>query len=186
MAMTSELYRGMIIKYNNEPHILIEKEFHSPGKGGAFNRCKLKAIKTGKIFQVTFRSNEKLDELDIETRNMQYLYLDGNNAVFMNPETYDQFNVSLDSIPGGTEFLHTESKYIMSFYEDEVIYVQLPPKITLEVTETSDAVRGDTATNAYKQAVVETGAAVQVPLFVKQGDRIVINTEDKTYFSKAN
>jgi elongation factor P len=184
MAATSELSRGMIIRFNNEPHILVEKEFYSPGKGGAFNRCRLKSIKTGKFFYHVFKSGEKVEELDIETKNTQYLYIDGETAYFMDPTTFEQFGVSLEIIPNGTDFLHTDAKYIMSFFEGEVIYVQLPQKITLTVTETSDAVKGNTATNASKEAIVETGYKVQVPLFIKVGDRIVINTEGGTYFSK--
>ncbi len=176
----------MIIMFNGEPHILVEKEFYSPGKGGAFNRCKLKNIKTGKFVNHVFRSEEKVNELDVETRNMQYLYADDNFAYFMNPDTFEQINLSLDLIPGKTDYLHESGKYIMSFYEDEVIFVQLPAKISLIVTETSDAVKGNTATNAYKEATLETGLKVQVPLFIKQGDKIIINTDTGSYFSKEN
>ncbi|CAG1021114.1 Elongation factor P [Patescibacteria group bacterium] len=186
MAATSELYRGMIIKHNNEPCILIEKEFYSPGKGSAFNRCKLKSIKTGKIVNVVFKSGEKVDELEVSTRNMQYLYADDNYAYFMNPDTFDQVTVPLEDIPGKTDYLHSDAKYIMSFYEDEVIYVQLPAKISLVITEAPEAVKGDTATNALKEVTVETGLKVKVPLFIKTGDKIIINTESGEYYSKEN
>lgn len=184
MAGTTELYRGMIINFNNEPHILIEKEFYSPGKGGAFNRCRLKNIKNGKFFYHVFKSGEKVDELDIQTKTMQFIYTEGSDAYFMDPDSYEQIALPLDQIPNGSDFLHTDAKYIMSFYEGDVIYVQLPQKITLAVTETPDAVKGNTATNASKDATLETGAHVQVPLFIKGGDKIIINTESGTYFSK--
>ncbi len=186
MSATSELYRGMIIKHNNEPHILVEKEFYSPGKGSAFNRCKLKSIKTGKFVNIVLKSGEKVEELEVSTRNMQYLYNDGDSAYFMNPDTFDQVTVSLDLIPGGTDYLHSDAKYVMSFYEDEVIYVQLPGKIALTIIEAPDAVRGDTATNAMKEVTVETGLKVKVPLFIKNGEKILINTETNEYYSKAN
>lgn len=184
MAGTTELTRGMIIEFNKEPHILIEKEFYSPGKGGAFNRVRLKSIKTGKIFNHVFRSGEKVEELDIESKTMQYSYIEGSSAVFMDPETYDMVNVSLDLINGETNFLHEDAKYIISFYEGNPIYVQIPQKITLKIIDTFDAVKGDTATNASKEATLETGFKVQVPLFIKNGERIVINTDSGTYFSK--
>jgi len=186
MADTTELRRGMIIRFNNEPHILIDKEFYSPGKGGAFNRCRLRSIKSGKIFYHVFKSGEKVEELDVETRNMQFLYADESNGYFMNPETFEQITVPLDIIPGKTDYLHTDAKYIMSVFEEEVIYVQLPAKVSLIVTETTDAVKGNTATNASKEATVETGLKVQVPLFIKQGDKIIINTDTGAYFSKEN
>ncbi len=184
MAGTTELRRGMIIEFNNEPHVLIEKEFYSPGKGGAFNRVRLKSIKSGKIFNHVFRSGEKVEELEIESKTMQYSYVEGNSAVFMDPTTYDLVNVLMDLIPGGTDFLHEDGKYIISFYEGNPIYAQIPQKITLKIIDTFDAVKGDTATNASKEATVETGFKVQVPLFIKNGERIVINTDTGTYFSK--
>jgi elongation factor P len=186
MADTSEIRRGMIIRFNNEPHIIMEKEFRAMGKGGAFNRVKLKNIKTGKFVNHVFKSGEKVEELDVMTMNMQYMYADDSKAYFMNPETFEQIELSLDLIPGGTDWLHPDAKYIMSMFEDEVIYVQLPAKISLIITETSDAVKGDTATNASKEATLETGVKVQVPLFIKQGDKIIINTDTGTYFSKDN
>ncbi len=184
MAMTMEISRGMIIKFNNEPHIIIEKEFYSPGKGGSFNKTRLKSIKTGKIVANVFKSEEKVEEIEVTTMTVQFVYVDGDNAVFMDPTTYEQMNVPLSSIENGTDFLHTEAKYIAKIYEGEVIFLQLPPKITLEVTETPDAVKGDTTSGAYKDATLETGAVVKVPLFIKSGQKIIVNTEDRAYFSK--
>ncbi len=184
MAFTSEITRGMIINFNNEPHILISKEFYSPGKGGAFTRTKLKNIKTGKNLNHVFKSGEKLDQLDIETKTMQFLYADENDSYFMDPETFEQLTISLDMIDGGTDFLHTEGKYIIIIYEGEAISVQMPAKIALIVNETSDAVKGNTSGNATKEAILETGAKVYVPLFIKTGERVVINTETRQYVSK--
>jgi elongation factor P len=184
MAGTTELYRGMIIKFNNEPHVLIEKEFYSPGKGGAFNRTKLQNIKTGKIVSQIFKSGEKVDELDVSTKTVQYLYIDGNNVVFMDPVTFEQISIEMEIIPGKTDWLHGEGKYIAKIYEGDVIYLQVPPKLTLVITDTYDAVKGDTASNAMKDATLETGAVVKVPLFIKNGDKIIVNTDTGTYFAK--
>lgn len=176
----------MIINFNNEPHVVIEKEFYSPGKGGAFTRTKIKNIKTGKILNQVFKSGEKLDELDIETKTMQYLYADENEAYFMDPVTFDQLSVSLGMIDGGMDWLHADGKYIIIIYEGQAISVQLPAKIALQVTETSDAVKGNTSGNATKEAILETGAKVYVPLFIKQNDKVIINTETSQYVSKEN
>ncbi len=186
MAMTSDLYRGMVIKWNGQPHIMVEKEFAAMGKGSGFNRVRLKNIKTGKFFNEHITSGVKVEEIDVTTKNVQFIYVDGVSAVFMDPVTYEQISFPLESIPGKTDWLHGDAKYVAQIYEDEVINLLLPPKMTLEITETYDAVKGDTATGAKKDAVLETGATVKVPLFIKQGEKIIVNTEDGAYFSKAN
>lgn len=184
--MTSDLYRGMIIKWNGQPHIMVEKEFAAMGKGSGFNRVRLKNIKTGKFFNEHITSGVKVEEIDVTTKNVQYIYVDGNSAVFMDPESYEQISVSMDMIQGGTDWLHGDAKYVAQIYEDQVINIQLPPKMTLEIIETYDAVKGDTATGAKKDAKLETGVTVKVPLFIKQGEKIIVSTEDGSYFSKAN
>ena len=186
MAMTSDLYRGMVVKWNGQPHIMVEKEFAAMGKGSWFNRVRLKNIKTGKFFNEHITSGVKVEEIDVSTKSVQFIYVDGNSAVFMDPVTYEQISFSLDLIPGKTDWLHGDSKYVVQVYEDEVINLLLPPKMTLEITETYDAVKGDTATGAKKDAILETGATVKVPLFIKQGEKVIVNTEDGAYFSKAN
>ncbi len=184
MGFTNNIVRGMFIMFNKEPHLILEKEFYSPGKGAAFNRTRLKSLKTGKIINQVFKSGEKVEEIEVETKTMQFIYIDGNDAYFMDPETYDQVSVSLDIIDRGTNYLHPDAKYVTVNYEGEVLSVQLPGKIALEVTETSDATKGNTATNATKEAVLETGAKVQVPLFIKQGEKVIINTETNSYVGK--
>jgi elongation factor P len=186
MGLTNNIVRGMFILFNKEPHLVVDREFYSPGKGGAFNRVKLKSLKTGKIISQTIKTNEKVEEIDVETRTMQFIYVDGNDAYFMDPKTYDQISVPLSLIEGGSDYLHADGKYVTISYEGEVLSVQLPSKLTLVVTETTDATRGNTANNATKEAVLETGARVQVPLFIKQGERIIINTQTETYVGKAD
>ena len=185
MAGTTELRRGMIIMHNGEPCILIEKEFYSPGKGAAFNRCKLKSIKTRKITSEVIKSGTKVDELDVISKTVSFLYEDGINAYFMDPETFEQYDILLSEIQGGKSFLYTEGKYIITLYEGKPIYLQIPAKITLTVVSTPEGVKGDTVSNATKEAELETGLVVQVPLFIKNGDKIVVNTEEQTYYSKA-
>ena len=186
MALTSNITRGMVIMYNNEPCIVIDKEFYAPAKGASFHRTKIKNIKTGKIISHTVKSVEKVEEIDVDTKTMQFLYSDDTYAYFMDPVSFDQIEVPLEQIPSGTDYLHTDGKYVLLIYEGKAISVQLPLKIILAVTETGEGVKGNTATNATKEAIVETGLKVFVPLFVKIGDRISINTESGTYYSKEN
>jgi elongation factor P len=186
MAFTSDLKEGMYVLFNGDLYSIIEREFYKPGKGGAYNRCKLRNLRTGKVLAHTFGSNEKLEEVTVENRTVQYLYVDGDDVYFMDPESFDQFSVKLALIPGGTDYLHPDCKYIATSYEDEILGVQIPIKMGLLITETTDAVKGNTTTNAYKEAILETGAKVQVPLFISQGDRIIINTETNSYVSKEN
>lgn len=186
MSATTDISKGLIIKYNNEPHVIIEKEFYSPGKGGAFNRVKLKNIKTGKILSDTWSSSLKVEVYDdVFNKTVLYSYMDGNSVVFVDPDTYEQYYVELNMVEGGTDWLHEEARFIATFQGETIIFLQVPPKITLTITETPDAVKGDTVNNNYKDAVVETGAKVKVPMFLKSGDKIIINTESREYFSKA-
>lgn len=184
MATTNDIFRGMIINLNNEPHVVIEKEFYKPGKGGSFTRTRLQNIRTGKYVNQVFKSGEKIEELVVSKKTMQYLYHDESDAYFMDPQSFEQFNVKLEMIPGNTTYLHESANYILTFYEGDVIFAQLPAKITLAVTDTAEAVKGNTVNNAYKEAILETGAKVMVPLFIKNGDKIIVNTEENSYSSK--
>ena len=186
MALTNTITKGMVVMMNNEPHIVIDKEFYAPAKGASFHHVKFKNIRSGKIITIKVKSVEKVDEIEVDTKTMQFLYSDEKDAYFMDPVTFDQIAVPLDSISNGTAYLHADAKYVLLIYEGKAISVQLPLKITLTVTETGEGVRGNTATNATKPATLETGLTIQVPLFIKTGDKISINTEYGTYYSKEN
>lgn len=185
MSLTAEITRDMVIKYNGEPHLIVDKEFYAPAKGGSFSRTKLRNLKTGQVINRTFRTGEKFEEMEVDTKSMQFIYSDENSAYFMDPESFEQLPVSLSRIPGRTDFLHTEAKYLALVQDGEIISIQLPPKITVKVTDTTHSVRGNTVTNTMKEATIETGAKVHVPLFVNVGDKVIINTETGKYFSKA-
>lgn len=175
----------MYIKFNEEPYVVLDKEFYSPGKGAAFNRTKLKSLKSGKIINQVFKSGEKVDEIFVDTKTMQFIYIDGNKAYFMDPQTYDQIYISLENIDGKGGYLHSSARYVMISYEGEVLSIQLPKKIILQVTKTTGATKGNTATNATKEAELETGLKIRVPLFIEEGDKIEINTEAESYVAKA-
>lgn len=185
MALTDKVVRGMIININGDPHLILEREFYKPGKGGAYNKTKLKNLRNGKIFLQTYKSTEKVDEINVDTKNMIYSYVDGAKAVFMDAETYEQVEIDIEQIPGGTSFLMEGEKYIIVSYEGVPLSVQPPIKMIMTVTETTDAVKGNTSGNATKEAVLETGFTLQVPMFIKQGEKIEINTETGQYNSKA-
>lgn len=184
MALTDKIVRDMIIMYSGQPHLVVEREFYKPGKGGAYNRTKLKNLRSGKVISQTFKTTEKVEELDITTRSMNYLYLDGDSAYFMDPNSFEQISISTNSIPGGTDYLKEGEDYIVVSYEGEILSVKLPPKIVFEVTETAGADRGNTSGNATKDATLDTGLSIQVPLFIKNGDRVIVNTEFGEYVSK--
>jgi elongation factor P len=185
MGFTTNIYQGQTIRYNNELFTVIEREFAAMGKGSSFNRTRLRNIVTGKVIPITFKDGDTVEEVDVEKFNVQFLYNDSNKAYFMNPTNFEQFEFDIESIPHGTDFLHQDATYMASKYEDKIIAIVLPLKIHLVVTDTPDGVRGDTVSNASKDAIVETGAKVQVPLFIKNGDKISINTESYSYVSKA-
>lgn len=185
MAATSDVKAGMYVTSEGELYLIIEREFYKPGKGGAYNRVKLRNLKNGKVTSQTWKSDQKVEEVQVQSRSAQYLYVDGSDVHFMDSETFEQFSFPLEGIPGKMDYLHTDGKYIASYYEDKVISVQVPIKMSLVVTETSGAVRGNTAGNATKEAILETGAKVQVPLFINTGEKIIINTETGSYATKA-
>ncbi len=182
---TTDIMLGMYVLYEGQPHVVIDKEFYSPAKGASFTKTKLRNLNTGKIISTVYKSVERPEEISVDNQTMQYLYNDGNKAFLMNPNTFEQVEVSINLIPGGTDFLHIDGKYIATIYNDKILSIQIPVKMTLEVTDTTDAVKGNTATNASKDAILETGAKVQVPLFINRGDRITINTDDRSYVAKA-
>src|ERR671933_56275 len=156
-----------------------------PGKGGAFVRTKLKALDSGAVVDRTFRAGEKFNRILTETKNMQYLYDTGEEVVFMDEETYEQTSLPRSSVEDALEFLQPSSSVQMLLVNDRPSGVQMPASVELTVTETSPGVRGDTVSNVTKPAKLETGATVQVPLFVNTGDRIKVDPREKRYISRA-
>lgn len=185
MANTTEFNRDDVILMNGLPHLITKKEFYSPCKGGSFSRMEFKNLKTGQTIRQTVRTGEKLEVIDIDTKNVQFLYVDSEIAYFMDGETFEQYPIPLERIHGGTDYLHAEARYIGKIYEGELIAITVPFKIAVLITETSDAVKGNTSGGAMKEAVLETGAKVQVPLFINQDEKIIISTETNSYVSRA-
>jgi elongation factor P len=181
---TSDIRNGLTIRYNGEIHTITEFHHVSPGNWRAFIRTKLKNMKTGRVVEVRFRSGEELDIVRIEHRPCQYLYQDGQDFIFMNTETYDQFPLPTEMLGDTAQFLK-EGMTVDALFEGEtVVGVDMPNFVNLEVTYTEPAVRGDTATNVLKAATLETGATVNVPLFVESGDTIKIDTRTGEYVER--
>ena len=177
---------GKKLLVDGELYAVLERAHHKPGKGGAFVRFKLKGIVTGKVIDHTVRAGSKMESADVTTQPMQYLYQQGDNFIFMELESYDQIPISADLIGFGSGFLMESTEVQVTMFEGKAIGVQLPQKMEFEVTETiDDADRGNTATSATKEATLETGMVVQVPLFVKTGDKVRVLTEDGSYLERA-
>ena len=186
MADTSEIRKGLTIKFNHDIYSVVEFLHVKPGKGAAFVRTKLKSVTTGRVLENTFPSGAKIDVVRVERRNFQFLYKEGENFVMMDTESYDQVPVEPHKIPA-PQFLK-ESDMVEILYNTEnesILTVEQPATVIMEVTYTEPGIKGDTATNTLKPATVEGGAEVRVPLFVNIGDRIKINTEDGTYMERA-
>lgn len=176
--------KGQYVMHNGQPHAVTKADFVSPGKGSAFTRAKIKNLKTGAVLEYTYKTTEKVELADIESVEMQYAYFDGTNYVFMNPRTFEQMEVPADLISDVAGFLKEEMVCYVQLHDGVPIGIFPPQKVTLKVTHTEDAVAGDRANAPKKPATLETGAEVMVPLFVKQGDLINIDTETGTYVSR--
>lgn len=184
MISVNDFKTGLTIKVDNGIWKVMEFQHVKPGKGAAFVRSKLRNLRTGAIQEKTFRAGEKVEKAQIDNRRMQYLYANGDSHVFMDNETYDQLELPGDKLEYELKFIKENMEVQIQSYEGETIGIELPNTVTLQVTETEPGIKGDTATGATKQATVETGYSLNVPLFVNEGDLLVINTTDGSYVSR--
>ncbi|NMH88301.1 elongation factor P [Flavivirga algicola] len=182
MATTSDIRNGLCIRYNHDIFKIIEFLHVKPGKGPAFVRTKLKSVTTGKVIDNTFSAGHKLDDVRVETHKFQYLYNEGETFHFMNTEDYSQIELQKNTLDNPGLMKEGEVVTVLINSEDGMpLSVDMPASVILEVTATEPGVKGNTATNATKPATVETGATVNVPLFINEGDKIKIETEKGTY-----
>jgi len=185
MYSTAEFRRGLKIEIDGKPYTIVEFQHVKPGKGGAFVRTKLKNLETGQVLEQTFRSGAKVDIPDLEENNVQYLYQDGDNYVFMDNDTYDQLFIAEEFLGDAVNYLKANIEAKVLFFNGKPIGVDLPITVELEVAETEPGVKGDTATGASKNATMETGLVVQVPLFIEQGEMLRIDTRTGEYIERA-
>jgi len=186
MANTSDIRKGLCIKYNNDIYKIIEFLHVKPGKGPAFVRTKLKSVTTGKVLDNTFSSGHKIEDVRVETRTYQFLYADGETYHFMNTDDYNQITLQESALDAADLLKEGEVVTILFNTEDSMpLSVDMPASVILEVTHTEPGVKGNTATNASKPATVETGAKINVPLFINEGDKIKVDTEKGNYMERA-
>ena len=181
---TNNLKNGMCISYNDKLWVVVEFQHVKPGKGGAFVRTKLKEIKSGRVVEVTFRAGEKLEDVRMETKNLQYLYHDGDDYHFMDSDTYDQFDLSKEFVGEAAKWLKENEVATVLIAGTEMIGVETPMFVELEVVDTDPGFKGDTVQGGTKPATLETGAIVPVPMFVNAGDRIKVDTRDGSYITR--
>ena len=185
MATTADIKKGLCIEFSNDIYKVIEFIHVKPGKGPAFVRTKLKSVTNGKVVDNTFSAGHKIEEVKVITRKFQYLYDDDNGFHFMNNEDFSQIYINKDMIENAQFMKAGEEVTIILKEADETpLSAEIPPTVVLEVTEADPGVKGNTATNALKNAIVETGARVLVPLFIEPGEKIKINTEDGSYIER--
>lgn len=184
MIDVNDLRRGTTILLNGELYRVLEYQHHKPGRGNAIIRTKLRNLRTGATIQQTFLSGDRVEEVRVERRGMQYLYNDGHLYYFMDTETYDQIGIPAHRLEGQTGYLKEGMDLVVAMYEGEPIEVELPSAVDLQVVETEVAVAGDTATTVLKRAVLETGLEIQVPLFVQAGDIVRVDTRTGEYVTR--
>ncbi|TMJ93511.1 MAG: elongation factor P [Actinobacteria bacterium] len=175
----------MHVELDGQVWRIVEFQHVKPGKGGAFVRTKLKALDSGAVVDRTFRAGEKMQRVRTETKSMQYLYDSGDDVVFMDEETYDQITLPRADVAEELAFLQPSSSVLLLMVDGRPAGIQLPASVELDVAETEPGVKGDTVSNVTKPAILETGAVVQVPLFVNVGDRIKVDTRERRYISRA-
>ncbi len=183
---TNELRVGMKVEVDKEPYLILINEFVKPGKGQAFNRVKMKNMLNGRVVERTYKSGEKLDLADIEENQMRFLYKEADGAVFMDEKTFDQVTIPNDVIGNNMPWLMEEIIYQVIFYKGSVIEIIPPTFMEMVITETDPGVRGDTSGRVLKPATTETGAKIQVPIFVEQGEKVKVDTRTGEYVSRAN
>lgn len=184
MATTSDFRPGMAIRMDGELWTVVEFQHVNPGNWRAFVRAKLKSLRSGKVIETRFRAGEAVDAVRLETKQFQYLYHDGSGYVFMDKETYDQISVEEKVVGAGAEFLKDGESVEILFNGNDIVQLEIPITVELKVVETPPGVRGDTATGAQKPARVETGATVNVPLFINEGDKIKVDTRTGDYIER--
>lgn len=181
MISTTDFRRGLKIEIDGEPFIIQEFQHVKPGKGGAFVRTKMKSLITGNVIDRTFKSGDKVDRPDMAEKEMQYLYRDGDSFYFMDNETYEQQFINIEQFQGAEAFLQENVGVTVLFHNQKPIAVELPNFVELTVKQTDPGFKGDTASGATKPATLETGATIQVPLFIKEGEKIRIDTRTGEY-----
>lgn len=182
---TNEFKSGLKLMLDGDPCSIIENEFVKPGKGQAFNRVRIRNLKTGRVIERTFKSGDSVEAADVMEVDMQYLYEDGEFYHFMVPDTYEQYAADVNAMGEAAKWLKGEEKCMVTLWNNEPLLVAAPNFVTLKITETDPGLRGDTSSGGSKAATLETGAVVRVPLFLNIDDLIKVDTRTGEYLSRA-
>ena len=185
MATTNDLKNGMTLNIDGSLWTVVEFQHVKPGKGPAFVRTKMKQVLTGKVVEKTFNAGVKVEVAVVEKRDMQFLYKDGSDFVFMDTATYDQITISAATVGDAANYMLENAEVIVAMNEGNPLYVEMPASVALEITYTEPGIQGDRSSGGTKPATLETGIDIQVPLFIKQGEKVLVDTRDGSYLGRA-
>jgi elongation factor P len=186
VATTNDLKNGMVLNLDGQLWSVVEFQHVKPGKGGAFVRTKLKNVLSGKVLDKTFNAGTKVETANVDKRDMQYLYKDGSDFVFMDTSSYDQVMVSAEVVGDGANFMLENQDAVVAMHDGTPLYVELPASVELLIDYTEPGVQGDRATGGTKPARLETGYEIQVPLFLETGTKVKVDTRDGSYLGRVN
>ncbi|AEC02543.1 elongation factor P [Parasphaerochaeta coccoides] len=186
MIKAGQIEKGTALLIKGQPFVCIEREFVNPGKGSAFVRLKLKSPSTGQTLSETMKTQDNAEDIVVRDNDCQYLFNDGENFHFMLTETYEQIEVPMASFPDYQYIMKDGDTYRCTFWEEQILDIQIPSKVVFTVAEAEEAVKGDTVQGATKYVTTETGLKVRVPIFIKLGEKIRVNTETKEYLERVN
>ncbi|WP_222263577.1 elongation factor P [Modestobacter marinus] len=186
MATTNDLKNGIVLNLDGQLWTVTDFQHVKPGKGGAFVRTTLKNVLSGKVVDKTFNAGTKVETATVDKRNMSFLYRDGTDFVFMDLETYDQIHVPAETVGGGADYLLENTEAIVAVHEGTPLYVELPVTMELVVEHTDPGLQGDRSTGGTKPATLETGAQIQVPLFISTGEKLKVDTRDGRYLGRVS
>ena len=186
MATTNDLKNGMTLNLDGQLWNVIEFQHVKPGKGGAFVRTKMRSVLSGKVVEKTFNAGVKVEVASVEKRNMQYLYRDGEDFMFMDSTNYDQISVSRQTVGEAVDYLLENAGVVVAMHEGNPLFIEMPASVELVITYTEPGLQGDRSSGGTKPATVETGITIQVPLFIKQDEKVLVDTRTGAYLGRAN
>jgi elongation factor P len=186
MATTNDLKNGMTLNLDGQLWNVIEFQHVKPGKGGAFVRTKMRSVLSGKVVEKTFNAGVKVEVASVEKRNMQYLYRDGEDFMFMDSTNYDQITISKQTVGDAVDYLLENADAVVAMHEGNPLFIELPASVELKITYTEPGLQGDRSSGGTKPATVETGITVQVPYFIKQDEVVLVDTRTGAYLGRAN
>jgi elongation factor P len=184
VATTNDLKNGLVLNLDGQLWSVVEFQHVKPGKGGAFVRTKLKNVLSGKVVDKTFNAGTKVETATVDKRDMQYLYKEGTDFVFMDTQSYDQIHVSADTVGEGARFMLENQDTVVAIHEGTPLYVELPASVELAISYTEPGMQGDRSTGGTKPATLETGAEIAVPLFITTGEKVKVDTRDGSYLGR--